>query len=113
MASETRQNRIARLIQKELGIIFQRESKEYYQGKIITVTVVRVSSDLGIAKVYVSIYPHKGKDEVLHEIQGNTKYLRYQLGQKIRHQIKKIPEINFYLDDSLDYIDRIDELLNK
>ena len=107
----TRQNKVSRLIQRELGTQFQRESRDLYGGAIITVTVVRVTADLGLARVYLSLYPNDKKQEILNEVKFNAKHIRYELGQKIRHQLKKIPELEFYIDDSLDYIEHIEELL--
>lgn len=107
-----RQNKVSRLIQRELGTQFQRESKNLYGGAIITVTVVRVTADLGLARVYLSLYPNNKKEEILGEIKHNAKHVRYELGQKIRHQLKKIPELEFYVDDSLDYIEHIEDLLS-
>lgn len=109
----TRQNKISRLIQKELSEIFQKEMSGIFGNMLVTVTVVRVSPDLAVAKVYLSIYSTQGTEGVLDSLKTNIKQIRNFLGQRIRHQVKKIPELIFYKDDSLDYIDRIDELLKK
>ena len=100
------------MVQKEMSIIFQRRSAEFL-NKLITVTVVRISPDLGNAKVYLSIFPEGKKEEVFEMILINTNNLRYELGNKIKNQIRKIPELQFHIDDSLDYADKIDELLKK
>ncbi|MBN1158302.1 MAG: 30S ribosome-binding factor RbfA [Bacteroidales bacterium] len=106
-----RQSKVARLIQKELATFFQAESKSLFMGKIIGVTVVRISPDLSLARIYLSIYP-LGKDEdFIAEINQHAKTIRNALGRSIRHQVKNIPELVFHLDDSLDYLEHIDELL--
>jgi ribosome-binding factor A len=111
--TSTRQNKVARLIQKELGDIFQRESKNYYDGKMISVTVVRVTPDLSLAKVYLSIFPFQGEKDPLLKVHENQSRLRYELGNRIRHQIRIIPELVFFIDDSLDYLENIERLLKK
>ncbi len=109
MAS-TRQQKISRLLQKEMGQIFQQMSPEF-GGNMITVTVVRVSPDLAIAKVYLSIFPATDKEQVLETVRERTAAIRGQLGNLIRNQVRIIPALYFYLDDSLDYIENIDRLL--
>lgn len=111
--STTRQNKVARLIQKELGDIFQKESREYWGGKMISVTVVRMTPDLSIAKVYLSIYPIQRDKDPLSEVHENQSRLRYELGNRVRHQLRIIPELIFYVDDSLDYLENIEKLLKK
>lgn len=106
-----RQNKIARLLQKELAEIFQKESRSLFNGKLVTVTVVRVAPDLSLAKVYLSIYPLKENDIITAIINQRTKAIRNLLGKRIRHQLRVIPELSFYQDDSLDYIDNISKLL--
>lgn len=107
----TRLSKVSRQIQKDLGEIFLRQAQTVFQGKMITVTAVRVSPDLGIAKVYVSIFPTNGKEEVLELIKLHTKSIRFELGQRIRNQMRIVPDLAFYIDDSLDYIENIDRLL--
>ena len=111
----TRQNKVARLIQKELGDIFQKESKDHYGGKMVSVTVVRMTPDLSIAKVYLSIFPlqHDKDIDPLAEVRENHSRLRYELGNRVRHQLRIIPELIFYVDDSLDYLENIERLLKK
>jgi len=82
------------------------------QGKMITVTTVRVSPDLGIAKVYLSIFPSTNKDDVFALVKQNTKAIRHELAQRIKNQMRIVPELQFFIDDSLDYIENIDRLLN-
>jgi ribosome-binding factor A len=107
-----RQNKISRLIQKELAEIFQREAKEHFHGKMISVTVVRISKDLSIARVYLSIFPSEGTTEVLALIKQLTAQIRGILGRKIGKQLRIIPELDFFLDDSLDYIEHINKILH-
>jgi len=106
-----RQNKIARLLQKELAEIFQKEGRNLFNGKLVTVTVVRVTPDLGIAKVYLSVYPLKENDDFSAIVNQSAKTIRNYLGKRIRHQLRVIPELSFYQDDSLDYIDNISKLL--
>ena len=108
-----RLNKVARLIQKEVAAIFQQEANGMFQGKMITVTTARVSPDLSVAKIYISIFPYKENEKYLTYINYQTKLIRNQLGKKIRHQLRIIPELIFYRDDSIDYADRIDKLLKK
>lgn len=107
----TRQEKVSRQIQKDLGEIFQKKSRSLFQNKMITVTVVRISPDLQIAKVYLSIFPSENNEEILELIRHHGSEIRYELGNRIRHQVRKIPELKFFIDDSLDYIDNIDRLL--
>ncbi len=106
-----RQNKISRLIQKELATYFQAESRNLFRGRMITVTVVRVSPDLSLAKVYLSIYPLNKEEDFVSQVTLHSKAIRNMLGQNIRHQVRVIPELAFYLDDSMDYFERIDKLL--
>lgn len=108
----TRQNKIARLIQKELSDIFLLQSKAM-NGVIVSVTTVRVSPDLSIAHAYVSVFPSERSQEIVANLNGNMKSIRYELGTRVRHQLRVIPELKFHVDDSLDYLEHIDELLKK
>lgn len=109
----TRMLKIARLIQKELAEYFREAGRELGKGNLISVTVVRVSPDLGLAKVYLSIFPSAQAPVVLKTLEDQSKSIRYELGKKIAKQVRHIPELRFYLDDSLDYAQRIDDLLKK
>lgn len=108
----TRQSKIARLIQKELGEIFRQQTAKT-RGVIVSVSAVRVSPDLSIARVYLSVFPSEKSQEMIDSINASAKTVRYELAQKVRYQLRKTPELSFYLDDSLDYIDNIDALLKK
>lgn len=107
----TRQQKINRLLQKELAEIFQRESKTMFMGSMISVTVVRVTPDLAMARIHVSIFPGDNKKEVLKEIRIANPRIRGILGRRIGKQMRVVPELEFYIDDSLDYIENIDRLL--
>jgi ribosome-binding factor A len=107
----TRQQKIARMLQKELSEIFLGIAHRI-PGTMITVTNVRITPDLSIARVYLSIFPGEKTDSTLEFIKEQTKTIRYELGLKVRHQLRIIPELSFYIDDSLDYIDNIDRLLH-
>ena len=107
---ETRQNKIARLLQKELSIIFQQQTRMMH-GVMVSVTRTKVSPDLSICTAYLSIFPSAKGEELLQNINANEKTIRYELGTRVRHQLRIIPELRFFIDDSLDYIDHIDELL--
>ena len=107
----TRIQKISRLIQKELSEIFRLETAKM-GGVIVSVSEVRVSPDLSIARAYLSIFPSEKAAEIMANIKRNDKSIRYALAQKVRYQLRKIPELYFHLDDSLDYIEHIDSLLH-
>ena len=109
---ETRQNRIARLLQKELSTIFQSQTRMMH-GVMVSVTRVRISPDLSICTAYLSIFPSEKADEIISNINANNKTIRYELGTRVRNQLRIGPELRVFVDDSLDYIDHIDELLKK
>ena len=109
-----RQKKISRLLQKELAIIFQKDTRSIFgNNKLFTITMVRVTEDLSIAKIYLSIFPVKGKEQLLAKIQEKTTFFRNILAKKIRHQIRVIPELHFFIDDSADYVDEINRLLKE
>ena len=107
----TRLQKIERLLQKELSDIFQKQTQGMH-GVLVSVSVVRVSPDLSVARAYLSIFPSDKSQELLEAIRSNTKAIRFDLG-RIRLQVRKIPELSFFIDDSLDYIENIDNLLHK
>ncbi len=113
MSSSIRQQKVSSLLQKELAIIFQRESKNLFNGSLITVTVVRMSPDLSFAKVYLSFFMTKDKDALLKEIKAHNSKIRYDLGKVVGKQLRIVPELQFYRDDSIDYAQNINELLKK
>jgi len=109
----TRQLKVSRLLQKDLGEIFQRESRNLAKGAMVTVTKVHVTPDLAMAKVYLSLFATEDKDGLIKHIQQRSKEVRFNLGKRIAKQIRVVPELVFYLDDSLDYIDNIEKLLEE
>ncbi len=107
----TRQSKISRLIQKDLSEMFQRECREYCLGSMVSVTVVRISPDLSVAKVYLSIFPSGKAKEVIESIHNAASQIRFNLGRKVGKQLRIVPELKFFVDDSLDYAEKIDDLL--
>ncbi|MCB0770404.1 MAG: 30S ribosome-binding factor RbfA [Flavobacteriales bacterium] len=106
-----RQNKVNSLMQRELAEILQTEGRTLLPGGLITVTAVRVSADLGAAKVYVSLFPVKDKAAVLHRIKDHSSRIRGLLGVRVGKQMRVVPELLFYVDDSLDRAEAVDKLL--
>ncbi|MGA3013596.1 MAG: 30S ribosome-binding factor RbfA [Bacteroidales bacterium] len=109
----TRQQKIARLIQKDISVIFQEQSRDHFRGSLITVTKVSVTKDLSLAKIYISLFATKDKPALLEMIRTRTREIRRELGMRVRNQLRVIPDLQFFIDDSLDYIDNIDNLLKE
>lgn len=109
----TRQNKISRLIQKELAESFLRELKQEFPGMLISVTVVRITSDFSLARCYLSIYPPERAEETIKHVRHLTKLIRGVIGKKVAKQLRIIPEMEFFIDDSLNYLEKIDRLLEK
>ncbi|MBP3535511.1 MAG: 30S ribosome-binding factor RbfA [Muribaculaceae bacterium] len=108
----TRQAKISRLLQKELSEIFRRETAK--MGNImVSVSSVKVSPDLSVAKAYLSVFPSENAPEVIENINRQAKTVRYELAQRTRFQLRRCPELQFYIDDSLDYLENIDRLLGE
>ena len=80
---------------------------------MVSVTRTKISPDLSVCTAYLSVFPSERGEEIIKNINANDKTIRYELGTRVRHQLRIIPELRFFIDDSLDYIDRIDELLKK
>lgn len=108
----TRQQKISRLVQKELSEIFRRETAKTH-GTLVSVSSVRVSPDLSVANVRLSIFPSENAQTIMDNINNSERAIRHQLAQQVRYQLRRCPELKFHIDDSLDYIDHIDELLKK
>ncbi|MBQ0164726.1 MAG: 30S ribosome-binding factor RbfA [Bacteroidaceae bacterium] len=106
----TRQQKIERLLQKELADIFQKQTAQM-RGTLVSVSKVRISPDLSVMRGYLSVFPSERAEEIIGNINAQASQLRYELGQRVRHQLRIIPEIKFFQDDSLDYLERIDQLL--
>ena len=109
----TRQQKIARQIQRDIADIFQKEAAAIVRGVMVTVTTVRVSPDFGYAKIYVSVFPFDKGEAVLAALKNNNWLIRRALGQRIRFQLKVVLELEFFIDDSLEYIENIDNLLKE
>ncbi|MEM9078194.1 MAG: 30S ribosome-binding factor RbfA [Bacteroidota bacterium] len=107
-----RQRKIAGIIQQDVVDILQRAANDGgMKGTLISVTKVNVTVDLSIAKVYVSIFPNDKAQELLEGIQSNQSLIKHELAQRTRNQLRRVPELIFFLDDSLDYIDKIEKSL--
>lgn len=106
-----RQKKIAGVLQKDLVDILQSAAREGRRGVIISVTKVYVTSDLGQAKVYLSVFPTSSRDSILEGIKSNTSTIRYEMAQRTKNQLRRMPELSFFKDDSLDYIENIDAAL--
>src|SRR5690606_22911575 len=107
------QQRFASVIQEDISDIFLKNGNAWIPGAMITVTRVRVTPDLAIARIYISFLAIKDRDEALEIIRRHTSDIRYKLGTRIRNQVKVIPELEFYVDDSSDYVAHMDELFEK
>ena len=108
-----RQQKISRLIQKDLGEIFQLESRNLFMGAMITVTKVHVTRDLSIAKVYLSLFGVNDKAATMNSVRRHASQIRYKLGSRVRNQLRAVPMLELYEDDSLDYIENIENLLSE
>ncbi|MDR3219359.1 MAG: 30S ribosome-binding factor RbfA [Dysgonamonadaceae bacterium] len=108
----TRLQKIERLIQKDLGEIFLLQTKQM-PGVLISVTKVRMSPDLSVSRAYLSVFPSEKGAEMVENINTHKKSVRYELGLRIGKQVRRIPELSFFLDDSIDYLANIDQLLNQ
>ena len=111
--SSIRQNRVARLLQKELSLIIQGKTNELFPGTMVSVTVIRVSPDLSFAKVYLSIFGNIEPKEGIKIVNENASTIRGELGRKVGKQLRITPEVAFYLDDSIDYMEEIEAKLNQ
>ncbi len=108
-----RQNKVSELIKRELSHYFQQNSRTVCQGAMVSVTVLRISKDLSLAKAYLSIFGvGADKNEVFKNINEHKPAIRMHLAQQMKNQMRKVPELAFYLDDSLDYSENINELLS-
>lgn len=106
-----RQNKVNSLLQQEMAEVMQGHNRALLPGGLITVTAVRVSPDLGLAKVYLSLFPVKDKQAILQRVRDMGHRLRGELGHRVGQQLRIIPELNFYIDDSLDRTEEIENLL--
>jgi len=106
-----RQNKISKLIQKEIADILIKEGTPFTLDGMVTVTVARISSDLSIARIYLSIFPSSKAETIIENINAKSDQIRFIFGKRTRNQLKKIPELRFFYDDSQDYAENIDRLL--
>lgn len=107
----TRQQKVAKQIQKDISDILIKEAAGLVNGAMITVTVVRVSPDLSFAKIFLSVFPFEKSQQILDTLSKNNWLIRKALGTRVKHQLKQVPELAFHIDDSLEYIENIDNLL--
>ncbi len=105
-----RQQKVARQLQKDLSEIFQRDVPHLFGGAFITVTTVRVSPDLSIARVYLSFLATKNKQLLLDSIVENSRVIRQHLGERVRHQLRIVPDVQFFMDDTAEYAEKMDKL---
>ncbi len=108
----TRQNKISRLLQKELSDIFQKQTSAM-RGVLVSVSACRISPDLSICRAYLSVFPSDRADEIIQNINANQRQVRFELGKRVGKQMRIIPELKFFVDDSLDYVEHIEQLLKK
>lgn len=111
--ASTRQLKVAREIQRDLAEIIRSKGMAVFDGCMVTISEVRISPDLSIAKVYASIFPSSKAEKVMGILEENKKVYRGELGRKVASQLRIVPELDFYLDSTLDYAEHIDELLKK
>ena len=110
MEETQRQKKIGTVLQKDLADILQTAATQGgMRGIIISVSKVKVTVDLGVAKVYLSIFPNNKAKELIEGIRSNTPFIRHEMAQRTKNQLRKMPELNFYLDDSLEYIESIEK----
>ena len=107
-----RQQKVGRQIQKDLGEIFQKDAQHLTNGSFITITSVHVTPDLGIARAYLSFLPDKNKTILLETIKENTKFIRQKLADRVRHQLRIVPHLQFYIDDTAEYAAKMDLLFS-
>lgn len=112
-APSTRQLRVARELQRDLSEIIRSKGMAAFGGAMVTVSEVRISPDLSVAKVYVSVFPSEKALQVMQTLEENNRAYRGELGRKVASQLRIVPELTFFLDTSLDYAEHIDELLKK
>ena len=107
----TRQQKVARQIQKDMGDIFLKEGAEFVRGAMVSVTKVRISPDLASAKIYISVFPFEKAEQILESLTSHVSQIRKALGTRVRLQLRIVPELFFYIDDSLEYVENIERLL--
>lgn len=106
-----RQKKIAGVLQKDLAEVLQGAARDGMKGVIISVTKVQVTTDLGLAKVYLSVFPQLKREIILQGVKENTSSIRYEMAKRVKNQLRRMPDLAFFIDDSLDYIEDIDDAL--
>ena len=105
--------KVSKEIQRDMAEIIRSKGMAAFSGAMVTVSGVKISPDLSVAKIYLSIFPSSKTKEVMETVSQMSRQLRGELGRKMAKQLRIIPELNYYVDDSLDYVEKIDELLKK
>lgn len=111
MEETNRQKKIAGVIQKDLAEVLQADARNGLRGVIISVSKVNVTADLGQAKAYLSVFPSEKREEIIKAVNANVVGIRHELAQRTKHQLRRMPNLLFFGDDSLDYIENIDDSL--
>ncbi len=107
----TRQQKVSRQLQRDLSEIFREKGTAVFGGAMVSVTAVRISPDLSAARVFISIFPSERAKEVYKLVESSSKSIRGELGRRVSKQLRIVPELQFIIDDSLDYVEKIDKLL--
>lgn len=111
MEETNRQRKIAGVLQKDLVDVLQKAAQDGMKGVIISVSKVHVTADLGVAKVYLSIFPSENREKIVKGVQSNTPLIRHEMAKRTKNQLRRMPELLFFGDDTLDYIEEIDKSL--
>lgn len=109
----TRQLKVAKELQRDIAEIIRSKGMAMFDGALVSVSGVKVSPDLSVARIYVSIFPSEKAEKVMGILEENARALRGELGNRVAKQLRIVPEISFFLDNSLDYVEHIEELLKK
>lgn len=112
MEESNRQRKIAGVLQKDLVDVLQNAARDGMKGVIISVSKVTVTSDLGVAKVYLSVFPSEKRESIVSGVQSNTPLIRHEMAKRTRNQLRRMPELLFFGDDTLDYLEEIDKSLS-
>lgn len=107
----SRQRKVAGQVQKDVSDILLRDYRDVFRGVMVSVTSVRMSPDLALAKVYISVFPYAAHQEVLTTLRKGVSVIRGELGRRVRNQLRIVPEIAFFVDDSLEYVENLDRLI--
>ena len=108
-----RQQKFAGVIQEDLAIIFQREGMNYLPNTLITITKVRLTPDLAIARIFLSFFNNSNMAQALHVIKSHASEIRYKLGARIKDQVRVVPQLEFFVDDTSEYVERMDKIFDK